>query len=413
MVSQTDSEVLMFKAQSHNFRFTLPEENIAMSKRHRARVTPPQQSHEEMLKDHTQILQNYFDTFITRGLSQITIEVQQRFIEHWFEKIRVVDGKGERQLFIWEVMNLFEGRKRITEFLMALSIVDEDGQPCLRAGTVRAYACYLERLFDWTLNSPYIAGMETISSKYGPLDNPFTGVEYPVHSRDILRAERFFLTKKQILGLLVFLLEVFHGLIKKNLTAARLYAVVMLITETGMRSIELLNLDALGDDRDIFYDKKVIQTRFGKGFNSSGPQTRVMPLTRRSEITLREYEQVVRPQFRNQMNEPSLFLSLTGTRLSYATLRDGFTRLIETAREHGVDLPPKLTMHDLRASFATNYLEENPEKFWRLMELLGHSSPSSTCLYIRSRGYNRAGFRKDLRTSQAGRDGVTPRVYNT
>jgi hypothetical protein len=71
-----------------------------------------------MLKDHKQILQNYLDGFITRGLSQITIEAQMRFIEHWFESIRVVDGEDERHLFIWEVMNLFEGRKRIAEFLM-------------------------------------------------------------------------------------------------------------------------------------------------------------------------------------------------------------------------------------------------------------------------------------------------------
>ncbi|MEK6282511.1 MAG: site-specific integrase [Acidobacteriota bacterium] len=376
-------------------------------------VATPQRSHQEMLRDHKQILQNYFDAFITRGLSPRTIEVQQRFVEHWFEKIRVFDVNGERQIFLWEVMNRFEGRLRIKEFLMTLSTVDEDGQPCLRATTVRAYASFLERLFVRTLNAPYITGIETISSKYGPIENPFTGVEYPVHSRDLLRSERFFVTQEQILKLLVFLREVYPGLINKNLTVARLYAVVMLITETGMRSIEVLNLNALGDDRDIFYSKKVIQTRFGKGHNSSGAQTRVIPLTHRSQITLMEYERVVRPQFRNQSNEPSLFLTLKGTRLSYGTLRDGFSRLIVAARNHGVDLPPKLTIHDLRASFATNFLEENPEKFWRLMELLGHVSPSSTCLYIRSRGDNRVGAMKQARKSHAGSGGMTTRVYNT
>ncbi len=384
-----------------------------MSHLHPVKVVTPQRSHQEMLKDHKQILRNYFDSFITRGLSQKTTEVQQRFLEHWFEKIRVSDAKGERQIFIWEVMNLVEGRGRIKEFLMTLSTVDEDGQPCLRATTVRAYASYLERLFVSTLKSPYITGMETIASKYGPIENPFTGVEYPVHSRDLLRSERFFVTPEQILELLVFLREVYPGLINRNLTAARLYAIVMLITETGMRSVEVINLDALGDDRDIFYHKKVIQTRFGKGHNSSGSQTRVMPLGNRPAITLMEYERVVRPQFHNHLIEPSLFLTLKGTRLSYGTLRDSFTRLIEAARKHGVNLPPKLTIHDLRASFATNYLEENPEKFWRLMELLGHISPSSTCLYIRSRGDSRALSMKLARTSQAGRCGLTTRVYNT
>jgi site-specific recombinase XerD len=267
-------------------------------------------------------------------------------------------------------------------------------------------------LFASTLKSPYITGTETITAKYGPIENPFTGVECPVHSRDLLRAERFFVTPEQILELLVFIREVYPVLIKKNLTTARLYAVVMLITETGLRSIEILNLDALGDNRDIFYDRKVIQTRFGKGHNSSGPQTRVMPLTYRAEITLMEYERIVRPQFRNHSIEPSLFLTLKGTRLSYGTLRDGFTKFIEAARKHGLDVPPKLTIHDLRASFATNYLDENPEKFWRLMEVLGHTSPSSTCLYIRSRG-ERVVSMKKARTFQSGRSLFTSQVYNT
>ena len=79
---------------------------------------------------------------------------------------------------------------------MTLSTVDDDDQPCLRATTVRAYASFLERLFLGTLDSPYITGMETISSKYGSIENPFTGVEYPVHSRDLLRSERFFLNSE-------------------------------------------------------------------------------------------------------------------------------------------------------------------------------------------------------------------------
>lgn len=383
-----------------------------MSNTHSVPLVTRERSHLEMLKDHKQILQNYFDTFISRGLSPRTIEVQQRFLKHWFQKIRVADKEGERQIFIWEVMNLDEGRGRIKEFLKVLGTVDEDGQPCLRATTVRAYAFFLERLFASTLKSPYITGTETISSKYGPIENPFTGVECPVHSRDLLRAERFFVTPEQILELLVFMREVYPGLIKKNLTTARLYAVVMLITETGLRSIEILNLDALGDNRDIFYDRKVIQTRFGKGHNSSGPQTRVMPLTYRAEITLMEYERIVRPQFRNHSIEPSLFLTLKGTRLSYGTLRDGFTKLIEAARKHGLDVPSRLTIHDLRASFATNYLEEHPDRFWRLMELLGHTSPSSTCLYIRSRG-ERVETMKKARAFQSGRPLFATQIYNT
>ncbi|HXM34316.1 MAG TPA: tyrosine-type recombinase/integrase [Pyrinomonadaceae bacterium] len=375
-------------------------------------VATPQRSQQEMLKDHNQILQNYFDTYITRGLSQRTIDGACWFIQRWFEKIRVRDESGEHQLYIWEAMKPFEGRQRIKEFLLTLSAVDDDNKVCLRPTTVRAYATQLERLFISTLESPFIEGLQTISSRYGPIENPFTGVEYPLHSRDILRAERFFLTPEQILELLVFLREVYPGLTNRDSTVGRLYTIVMLITETGMRSIEILNLDALGDDRDIFYNKRVIQTRYGKGCNSSGPQTRLMPLTDPALITLMQYEREVRLRFRNHLVDPALFLTLRGERLSYSTLQDTFSRFIEVARKAGVNLPPKLTLHDLRASFATNYIEANPNQLWELMELLGHVSPSSTCLYIRSRGKTRLLSMKQARGPRPGRTGFSAMVYN-
>jgi integrase len=75
-------------------------------------------------------------------------------------------------------------------------------------------------------------------------------------------------------------------------------------------------------------------------------------------------------------------------------------------------VPPRLTIHDLRASFATNYLEENPDRFWRLMELLGHTSPSSTCLYIRSRGERVETMKKAL-AFQSGRPLFATQIYNT
>lgn len=378
------------------------------------RITVPahHRSHQEMLNDHRKILQNYFDTFITRGLSRKTLDSACGFIERWFEKIRVLETSGERQIFIWEVMNLGEGRQRIKEFLMTLAALGEDNHVCLRPQTARAYAGHLERLFIKTLESPFIEGQQTIQSKYGPIENPFTGVEYPIHSRDRLRAEKFFLTPEQIVELLVFLREVYPGLTHMNITAARLYTIVMLITETGMRCIEILNLDALGEDRDIFYNKKVIQTRYGKGYNSSGPQTREMPLTDPAKITLMEYEREVRPHFRNHLIDPALFLTRRGKRLSYCTLQECFTRLIEAARKRGLNLPLNLTLHDLRASFATNYMEENPDQFWELMELLGHVSPSSTRLYIRSRGKNRWLSMKEARGPRPGRTGFSPMVYN-
>jgi len=372
----------------------------------------PQISNEEMAKDHAQILQNYFDSLTIRRLSPRTIDTSRWFIERWFEQNGVLAGGHHRPLYVWEAMKPLEGRKRIKDFLLSLSTPGEDGLPVLQASSVRAYANQLHRLFASIVEFPYIDGFQPISSKYGPIENPFTGVEYPIHSRDHLRSERFFLTPAQILEILIFLREVYPRLTHRTLTAARLYTIVLLITETGMRSIEILNLDALGENRDIFYDRKVIQTRFGKGHNSSGPLTRVMPLTQPAEITLKEYEARVRPHFRNPAENPALFLGSNGNRLSYNALCEGFKTFVASARKHGVNLPEKLTIHDLRASFATNYLEEHPDKFWHLMELLGHTSPSSTCLYIRSRGKSRLLTMKQARGPRVHGTGLSAMVYN-
>ncbi len=111
-----------------------------MSHLHLVTVGTPKRSHQEMLKDHKQILQNYFDTYIARGLSPKTKEVACGFVQRWFEKIRVSDASGERQIVIWEVMNLRAGRKLIKDFLLTLSTVDDDNLACVRPATARAYA---------------------------------------------------------------------------------------------------------------------------------------------------------------------------------------------------------------------------------------------------------------------------------
>jgi integrase len=375
-------------------------------------ISSLQISDDEMAKDHAQILQHYFDSLLIRRFSPKTIETSRWFIQRWFEENGVVAGGISGPLNVWEAMKPLEGRIRIKNFLLSLSTPGEDGLPVLQASTVRAYASHLQRLFTSILEFPYIDGFRTISSKYGAIEDPFRGVEYPIHSRDHLRSERFFLTPDQILEVLVFLREVYPRLTHRTLTAARLYTIVLLITETGMRCVEILNLDALGENRDIFYDRKVIQTRFGKGCNSSGPLTRKIPLTQPAEITLKEYERSVRPQFSKHAESPALFEGCNGNRLSYDALQSQFTAFVASARKHGVNLPEKLTLHDLRASFATNYLEEHPDRFWRLMELLGHVSPSSTCLYIRSRGKSRLLTMKEARAPRVPGTGLSAMVYN-
>ena len=41
-----------------------------------------------------------------------------------------------------------------------------------------------------------------------------------------------------------------------------------------------------------------------------------------------------------------------------------------------------MTWHSLRKSFATNYMEEHPERVWELMYFMGHQNLSTLHRYV-------------------------------
>jgi len=62
--------------------------------------------------------------------------------------------------------------------------------------------------------------------------------------------------------------------------------------------------------------------------------------------------------------------------------------ITEEARKAGLAMPPKLSWHSLRKSFATNFMEQHPDRPWVLMDLLGHLNPSTLHRYVKhSRAY--------------------------
>ena len=62
--------------------------------------------------------------------------------------------------------------------------------------------------------------------------------------------------------------------------------------------------------------------------------------------------------------------------------------IVEQARKAGLDLPPKLSWHSLRKSFATAFMELHPDRPWVLMDLMGHLNPSTLHRYVlHSRAY--------------------------
>ena len=241
---------------------------------------------------------------------------------------------GERQLFVWEAMTPVLGRQRIVGFSNGLV----DGG--LKPHTVQGYLGYLRRLVQYVLEFPYIPGTEvqSIISKYGRLEQPVLEYDYPVHVLD-QEEEGFVLTGEQLLRFYDFVRLEYIGHNQKKLPASRDYTMIVVAGESGLRADEIRHLDALGPHRDLFYEHNCIQTRHGKGTKGSGKRVRK-------------------------------------------------TIFVEAARKVGLEVPPKLSWHSLRKSFATNFMEQHPDRPWVLMDLLGHLNPSTLQRYVKhSRTY--------------------------
>jgi integrase len=77
-----------------------------------------------------------------------------------------------------------------------------------------------------------------------------------------------------------------------------------------------------------------------------------------------------------------LFLNEDGTRLTKFLYYKTFRKIVELARDAGVQLPVDIRLHDLRRTFATNKLEKTPLAYRKVLKHLGHSSPSSAAPYL-------------------------------
>jgi len=157
---------------------------------------------------------------------------------------------------------------------------------------------------------------------------------------------------------------------------------IVLAGESGLRADELCHLDALGPHRDLFYEHNCVQTRYGKATNGSGKRVRKTIFTDLAQATMRPYEAKIRPLFRNAMINVSLFLTERGERMNYTSMWCFFDRIIVKARKAELYVPPKMTWHSLRRSFATNYIEQHPGDVWKLMEYMGHQNLSTLHRYV-------------------------------
>jgi integrase len=332
---------------------------------------------DEKLQDHRGILYGYLDTHIARNHSPRTIETERSFLEGWFKNYPIVDEEhpeGYRQMFVWEAMQPVIGRERILAFSKGLVEMQ------LKNRTIIDYLGYLRRFFQYVQEFPYIPGTggQSIIAKYGRIEQPVSEYDYPRHVYDN-QEEGFVLTGQQLTDFYDFIRTEYIGSNQKKLTASRDYTMIIVAGESGLRADEIRHLDC---QRDLFYDKNRIQTRHGKGFKGSGKRVRKTIMTPLTKDTLSIYEQRIRPYFPKATATTTLFLTERGEMLSYQQMWSALNRIVEQAQEAGLELPSKLAWHSLRKSFATNYMERNPEDIWVLMDMMGHMSPSTLNRYV-------------------------------
>ena len=141
-------------------------------------------------------------------------------------------------------------------------------------------------------------------------------------------------------------------------------AMLEVLYATGIRVSELINLNI--DDVSI-----------PGGFircESSG-KTRIIPLYPEAVQALHTYIDDVRLKMLASPSEHSLFVNVSGERMS----RQGFWKIIKFYQEKA-QIDKDITPHTLRHSFAAHLLE-NGADLRSIQEMLGHSDISSTQVY--------------------------------
>ena len=141
-------------------------------------------------------------------------------------------------------------------------------------------------------------------------------------------------------------------------------AMLEVMYATGMRVSELIDLNL--DDFNM--DLGVIKCGGNK-------KSRVIPLYPAALRSLTEYIQEARQVLIVDPSEPSLFVNVSGPRMS----RQGFWKILKFYQTKA-GIEKEITPHTLRHSFAVHLLE-NGADLDSLQELMGHSDISSTQLY--------------------------------
>jgi integrase/recombinase XerD len=157
--------------------------------------------------------------------------------------------------------------------------------------------------------------------------------------------------------------------------AARDHAAFSAMIYAGLRIEETTAL-AL---EELSFARGSEEVRVAKG---KGNKERVVPMGPRLRRSLRRYLRARGALVPANTGSPlpHLFVTEKGTRITEGTLRRRLYGWVREARLKKADVKP----HDLRRTFGTWYLQENPGQLIELAELMGHSNLSQVRKYALS-----------------------------
>lgn len=141
-------------------------------------------------------------------------------------------------------------------------------------------------------------------------------------------------------------------------------AMLELLYATGIRVTELIDLNI----DDVNLNAGVVRCQ-------SRNRERFIPLYPAAVKAVSEYITLVRPQMIATPDEQSLFVNVSGERMS----RQGFWKIIKFYQKKA-GIEKDITPHTLRHSFAAHLLE-NGADIHAIQEMLGHADISSTQVY--------------------------------
>ena len=142
-------------------------------------------------------------------------------------------------------------------------------------------------------------------------------------------------------------------------------AALELMYASGMRVSEVVELTKEGVNLDVGFLK----------CRGKGDKERIVPIGRKAKEAVVRYLEKVRPALLKGKEDPHLFISRLGKKISRQTFWKMIKRYAKLAR-----IKKDITPHTLRHSFATHLLEHGAD-LRVVQEMLGHADIATTQLY--------------------------------